>query len=241
MGLTNQLPSSRLAQAGVIPNTAARPASPYEGQMVYQQDIDKMLFWDGTAWRFMGDSTTQAESNLNTVVANPASRPASPYEGQMVYEASTDMIAVWNGSAWRYIASTTASTGGVLQVVQGTFSTQNLFSGTSFADTGASLSITPKSTSSKILVWGVCNWYSASTNYFVTFNLSRNGSSIVTSNNQHTDNAANTSRSTALMFLDSPSSTSALTYTMRINAQGFALYAQHNGAPTVIVAMEVAG
>lgn len=174
-------------------------------------------------------------------VRTSLSRPASPYEGQIIYETNTDMVAIWNGSAWRYIASTTASSGSVLQVVQGTFSTQTFFAGTSFADTGASVSITPKSTSSKVLVWGICNWYSSSTGYFVSFNISRNGTSIVNSNNQHTDNASNTSRSTTLMFLDSPASTSSLTYAMRINAQGYGLYAQHNNAPTVVVAMEIAG
>lgn len=50
MGLSNQIPSSRIAQAGVIPNAAARPSSPYEGQMVYQQDTDAVLVWNGSAW-----------------------------------------------------------------------------------------------------------------------------------------------------------------------------------------------
>jgi hypothetical protein len=159
----------------------------------------------------------------------------------MVYTTDLDTLEIWNGSAWRILGLGTPTSGSVLQVQQGTFSTQTLFSSSSFADTGASVSITPKSTSSKVLVFGVCNWYSASTGYFVTFNLDRNGTQIVVSNNQHSDNASNTSRSTNLMFLDSPSSTSALTYKMRINASGYALYAQHNNAPTVVIAMEIAG
>jgi hypothetical protein len=174
-------------------------------------------------------------------VCTSTTRPASPYEGQTVYLTDTDLLQIWNGSSWRTLAFATPSSGSVLQVAQGTFSTQTLFNGTSFADTGASATITPTSTTSKVLVWGICPWYTSTTNYFVSFNLSRNGTSIVQSNNAHTDNAANTSRSTALMFLDAPASTSALTYAMRINAQGNALYAQHNNAPTVVIAMEVAG
>ena len=50
MGLSNYVPNSRISQAGVIPNAAARPASPYEGQMIYQADIDAVLVWNGSAW-----------------------------------------------------------------------------------------------------------------------------------------------------------------------------------------------
>jgi hypothetical protein len=48
--------------------------------------------------------------------------------------------------------STTFSPGKVLQVVSSTFSTETSSSSTSYADTGMSVSITPSSTSSKILV-----------------------------------------------------------------------------------------
>jgi hypothetical protein len=34
----------------VIDNTAARPASPYEGQVIFQKDTDQLLVWNGTAW-----------------------------------------------------------------------------------------------------------------------------------------------------------------------------------------------
>lgn len=50
MGLTNQIPSSRLIQPGVITNASERPASPYEGQVIYQKDTDQLLVWNGTAW-----------------------------------------------------------------------------------------------------------------------------------------------------------------------------------------------
>jgi hypothetical protein len=50
MGINNQLPSSRLAQPGVIDNAAARPAAPYEGTLIFQKDTDQLLVWNGTAW-----------------------------------------------------------------------------------------------------------------------------------------------------------------------------------------------
>ena len=50
MGLTNQIGASSLIKPGVIDNTAARPASPYEGQVIFQKDTDQLLVWNGTAW-----------------------------------------------------------------------------------------------------------------------------------------------------------------------------------------------
>jgi hypothetical protein len=48
MGLSNQLPSSRLAQSGVC-TSVTRPASPYEGQMIYETDTD--YFWDEIGYK----------------------------------------------------------------------------------------------------------------------------------------------------------------------------------------------
>ena len=50
MGISQQIGASSLIKAGVIDNTAARPASPYEGQVIYQKDTDAVLVWNGTAW-----------------------------------------------------------------------------------------------------------------------------------------------------------------------------------------------
>ena len=50
MGITQQLGASSLIRPGVIDNTAARPASPFEGQVIFQKDTDQLLVWNGTAW-----------------------------------------------------------------------------------------------------------------------------------------------------------------------------------------------
>ena len=49
MGITNQIPSSRLIQPGVC-TSSTRPASPYEGQAIFETDTDRMLIYNGTAW-----------------------------------------------------------------------------------------------------------------------------------------------------------------------------------------------
>jgi hypothetical protein len=50
MGITQNTGASSLIKPGVIDNTAARPASPFEGQVIYQKDTDAVLVWNGTAW-----------------------------------------------------------------------------------------------------------------------------------------------------------------------------------------------
>ena len=50
MGITQNTGASSIIRPGVIDNTAARPASPYEGQVIFQKDTDAVLVWNGTAW-----------------------------------------------------------------------------------------------------------------------------------------------------------------------------------------------
>jgi hypothetical protein len=50
MGITQQIGASSIIKPGVIDNAAARPASPFEGQTIFQKDTDQLLIWDGTAW-----------------------------------------------------------------------------------------------------------------------------------------------------------------------------------------------
>ena len=50
MGITQQIGASSIIKPGVIDNTASRPASPYEGQVIFQKDTDQLLVWNGTAW-----------------------------------------------------------------------------------------------------------------------------------------------------------------------------------------------
>ena len=66
MGLSNYVPNSRISQAGVVDNTADRPASPYEGQVLYQRDTNQLLVWDGSAW-IVPNSTTANPAGLELV------------------------------------------------------------------------------------------------------------------------------------------------------------------------------
>lgn len=55
MGLSNYIPSSRIAQSGVC-TSSTRPATPYEGQMIYETDTNRVLVYDNTAWVMIADT-----------------------------------------------------------------------------------------------------------------------------------------------------------------------------------------
>jgi len=115
--------------------------------------------------------------------------------------------------------------GHVIQVKSQFFDTQtSISSTTSFTDTGLTLAITPSATSSKIL----CCFYvsaSAEDNSYVAFKMFRDSTEIGSSTNSGTglecftgstfDDTGNTSygvHTIPMVFLDSPSTTSSVTY-----------------------------
>lgn len=49
MGITQQIGASSLIKPGVCTSTT-RPASPYEGQVIYETDTDLTFVWSGAAW-----------------------------------------------------------------------------------------------------------------------------------------------------------------------------------------------
>jgi len=57
MPITNYLPSSRLIQPGVC-TSSTRPASPFEGQVIYETNTRQTLVWQGTAWVMLTDADT---------------------------------------------------------------------------------------------------------------------------------------------------------------------------------------
>ena len=59
MPITNYLPSSRLIQPGVCTSTT-RPATPFEGQAIFETDTDRMLIWSGSAWIEVSSMLTKA-------------------------------------------------------------------------------------------------------------------------------------------------------------------------------------
>ena len=59
----------------IVANEAARPASPWTGQVIYQTDVALTFMWDGSAWAAAGGGTSNVASdciqpNFNTISEN---------------------------------------------------------------------------------------------------------------------------------------------------------------------------
>jgi len=49
MPLSSVVGAQSIVKPGVC-TSSTRPASPFEGQMIYETDTDKVLVWNGTDW-----------------------------------------------------------------------------------------------------------------------------------------------------------------------------------------------
>ena len=146
------------------------------------------------------------------------------------------------------IATTKLGTGAVLQVVQGETSTQVDHTG-SYADTGLSASITPTSTSNKILIQ--VSQHFRVQRYGGDIRILRDSTSIFEANASTTYTIYADPGSdihyrgyVCLNYLDSPSSTSAITYKtqgVRHNPGGAFKTQDGNQFKSTITLMEIAG
>jgi hypothetical protein len=141
-------------------------------------------------------------------------------------------------------------TGAVLQVVNATYSTQVSTSSTSLTDTGLSATITPKFSTSKILVIATNaglykNAVDTSANYFLiraSTNLIQFGRYVAGTGTAST----NLVPSVSISYLDSPATTSAITYKTQFTCDSGAgiVYVQFGSGTfpaSTITLMEIAG
>ena len=108
-------------------------------------------------------------------------------------------------------------TGSVLQVVNATYATNTTTTGTTFIDTGLSASITPTSSSSKILVsvtHPIAKYGGSTAGPYMSLKLLRNSTDLSTFEKQtlYTGTTVEINGTTSTFYLDSPATTSSTTY-----------------------------
>ncbi len=169
-------------------------------------------------------ATTQG---LRPGVVTSTNRPANPYDGMMIYETDTNLVRIWNGTAWKTLSYSDYTNGSVIQV-QSTTKTDTFSASNSnvFTDiTGLSVSITPTSSSSKILVTANVIG-SATSNGVANIQLIRGSTAICIGDAASARTRATISTDSngldqvvtaSFNFLDSPATTSATTYKLAIN------------------------
>lgn len=162
-------------------------------------------------------------------------------------QVASGLIASVSGASLtgtQNIPKATLPTGSVLQVVQGTYSTQTSVTGSSWVASGLTGAITPSSATSKILITitnpirkdagGVSG---------VGLRIYRNGSYIwdpMTNLGYNNPSTAGMSWLVTFSYLDSPATTSATTYTFYMNANGGpTFYAQIDNNNATIILQEI--
>ena len=140
-----------------------------------------------------------------------------------------------------------AATGAVLQVVNYSVSDTTASTSSTWVDTLTTLAITPSSASSKILVQANINGLDKSaTNTWLALRLVRGSTTLIQFEGQagYTNNAdVNSVGSSSTSYLDSPSSTSAVTYKVQMrnpSATGV-VYIGSSASTSTITLMEIAG
>jgi hypothetical protein len=180
------------------------------GEVLAAADVNSFLM-DQTVMSFAG-------------TAARGSAIPSPVDGMVTYNTSSDLLEVYDGSAYKIVSATT---GGILQVVNTQLVTTFTVSGGSFADvTGLSVSITPKSSTSKILVMANIFLGGFTSEHFFA-RLLRDSTVIGagTAAGSRTSafgmirpGATNDGSMQAQQVLDSPATTSALTYKIQVRS-----------------------
>jgi hypothetical protein len=139
------------------------------------------------------------------------------------------------------LVASSMPTGSVLQVVQGTLSTTPSTNSVTYVTTGLAATITPKSSTSKILIIANGSYYasSAGNTYYTIYRNSTNLEITSSRGFAELNFAAGTGGVMTVSYLDSPATTSATTYTI-YTKQSVLVYFPVDGATATITLMEIA-
>ena len=139
-----------------------------------------------------------------------------------------------------------AATGSVLQVVQGVLTQSSggtITSSTAYVTTGITATITPTSTSSKILITVSSNYDTEASGRQPAWTIYRNSASLSSAAGfgSSYSSGARIISDLAITFLDTPTTTSATTYTLYGKTYGGAVEFNTQGITSTIVLQEIAG
>ena len=157
-----------------------------------------------------------------------------------------DAIQKLNGSVPKASDLGLNVTGNVLQVVTASTGTEVSTTSSSFSDSGLTATITPTSTSNKVLIIFTVQRFINISGGYGDLKLVRDSTDLQTYGFSHYSGGATNMSSPSYQHLDSPSTTSATTYKIQFNnrASGtvFCQYDDANGeGVSTIALMEIAG
>jgi phosphoribosyl-AMP cyclohydrolase len=240
----------------VFASAAARDAavtSPQEGNFAYLKDTNVTTYYTGSAWANLDTTgmTNPMTTTGDTIYSSSGSTPA-----RLGIGTAGQVLTVNSGATAPEWATPSAGGGGkVLQVVQATTATQVIVASTTMTDSGLSASITPSSATSKILVIATQGqevsrsaedsgsqyrimrdatqiWTTGTSSYNWLY-LPSSGTSVI-----------NREFFQSITYLDSPSTTSAITYktqgaAYQSTSSGRIVFQSGNTQTSTIILMEI--
>jgi hypothetical protein len=195
------------------------------GEVLAAADVNSFLM-DQTVMSFAG--TAARGSAIGTAT-----------EGMVTYLEDSNILSIYDGSAWK---TSLAPTGSILQVVMGTTTTTTSTTSTDGVNTALSVSITPKSVSNQILIISHAQILNQTNSDGGTNLRLRRNSDILGALGTLYFATSNSGINVpvSVSFLDSPNTTSSVTYGTNIRS-GFATNTATVEGQQNIIVMEVAG
>lgn len=222
---------------------------------------DTALVKDGAAAiRTLGSSidTTTKALNPSTTLGDIEYRSATANTNTRLAIGTTGQVLTVAGGVPTWATPSAGGGGKVLQVVQGTTSTEKSIASTSFTDTNLTVTITPSSASSRIMILASQSLYLTSGSAEYTWSglrLMRNATSVIDYSGLYLqamgtsiETLSNPKNATFFSYLpityvDSPASTSALVYKTQVamtsTASSRATLCQQAGSTSSIIAIEI--
>jgi hypothetical protein len=183
---------------------------------------------------------------MANLILNGSTSGSVTLSSPAVSGTTTLTLPTTSGTVLTNGTNTNFPAGSVLQVVNATYNTQASSTSNSYADTGLTASITPSSSSNKILVIvNQVSVYKVGADTSANIKLLRNSTDIVQFGVlvSATANTSNVVTSTGTSYLDSPATTSSITYKTQFNNNTPAgtVYVQLDGGVSTITLMEIKG
>ena len=172
-------------------------------------------------------------ANLTLLGLNSGSTTLAPTDGAN----ATLTLPTGTGTV---ITTANPQSGGVIQVVNATYSTSVSTGGNTFIDTGLTATITPKFSTSKILVIFGGNTFASASTANAKLAIYRGGSQLTQTVAVY-NGGSNIGASTSMVYLDSPATTSSTTYTIYASTNTGTIYlSQDNASLYGITLLEIA-
>jgi hypothetical protein len=221
--------------ASVAARTTAIP-TPVEGMVTYLEDSNNISVYNGSAW-------------VPLPVGSGGTGATTLTSGGYLKGAGTSAITSQSGIPAGDVTSGTFDkarmpAGSVLQVVSSTYAVQNTTTSTGYVSSGAAATITPRSTSSRILILSSGALELSGNPQSAKLTIYRGGTDLTNSTMTfYQQSGGPLWHSPMVNFVDSPNTTSATTYTLffRVNSGSGSISMQPSSTPTNIALIEVQG